>query len=292
MATNTGTSNTMRQVRTTTGTSGDIFRQIAVVAGFVGVIIGNGISEAAPINGKTSAQISNALPILITPANFAFAIWGVIWLGLAAYALYQALPAQRTNETLRRIAPWFILSCVCNVGWLVLFHYEQFIISCFVIGLLAVALARIYLIVGIGAKTVSNVERWTTHVPFSVYLGWITVATIVNITYTLYYHGIVPSFGVQEILTVALLVVATGIGAIFALRYHEIALIGVFVWAFYAIGAARGTDSALIPGDERSAVVQGAAFALAALLVVLVIAGQVMSARTNRPVVTGTRKIV
>lgn len=284
--------NTLTQPRSDAGTSGGVVRQVAVVAGFLGVIVGNALSEAVPINGKTSAQISNALPILITPANFAFAIWGVIWLGLAAYALYQALPAQRNNPVLIKIAPWFLLTCVCNVGWLVLFHFEQFIVSCFVIGLLAFALTRIYLIVGIGRTKVSAVERWTTHIPFSIYLGWLTVATIVNITYTLYYHGIQPAVPVQEILTVALLVVATAIGAIFVFRFHEIALVGVFVWAFFAIGAARGTDSPLIHGNEHSAIVQAAAFALAALLVVLIVAGQLMAARTNRPVVTGRRKIV
>jgi len=274
---------TLNQPRTANGTTGDIIRQIAVVAGFLSVIIGNTLSEAVPINAQTTGAISNRYPVLITPANYAFAIWGVIWLGLAAYAVFQALPAQRTNPTLRRIAPWFLLSCAANVIWLVLFHYNQFWLSCVAIGLLTLSLAVIYVQLGVGRRVVSTAERLCTHLPFSLYLGWLCVATIVNIAYSLYDSGLRPERGTQEIITVVMIVVVTGLGTIFAVRHKEIALIAVFIWAFTAIANSK------VNGVNST--VGMAALAMAGLLAVLTIIVQLAASRMQRPVVSGLRSV-
>jgi hypothetical protein len=239
-----------------------------------------------PINQQTSAAISNRLPILITPANYAFSIWGLIWLGLGAFAVWQALPAQRNNKLMDKIALPFLLTCFLNVFWLVLFHFNQFVLSSIVISLFTITLIYIYLQLGIGTRSVSPVERLTTHVPFSLYLGWLSVATVVNIAYTLYDAGYRPDMATQELWTVALLVVVTGIGALFAFRHHEIALLGVFVWAFTAIASARGTVT-------PSPLVQGAALGLAVVLVAVTLFAQFRARmQGERPVVTGRRKIV
>jgi tryptophan-rich sensory protein len=274
------------------GTRQDILRQVLVVAGFVTVIVGNTVAEAVPINAQTSAEISNRLPILITPANYAFAIWGAIWLGLAAFSLFQALPAQRTNPTLRKIGYPFVLSCVLNVVWLVIFHFNSYLLSCFIIGGLAATLAWIYLQVGVGRKAVSAVERWCTHVPFSLYLGWVSVATIVNIAYTLYDSGFRPDKATQEGLTVMMLGIAAVLGTLFVFRHKEIALIGAFIWAFTAIGNAQ---TGVVLGTNGSAMVTTAAFALAAGLALIVVLSQGMTwlntARAAQPVVVGRRSI-
>lgn len=278
----------MTQPRASSGNPSEIIRQIAVVVGFVGVIVGNSLAEAIPINNQTSAAISNALPILITPANYAFAIWGLIWIGLGAFAVYQALPAQRGNPLMQKITPWFLLSCFLNVFWLVTFHFNWFVLSCFVIAGLAASLVVIYVQLGIGRRSVSLVERLCTHVPFSLYLGWVCVATIVNIAYTLYKSGFQPDFATQEAFTVMMLVIASVLGTIFAVRNKEIALIGVFVWAFTAIGNARGVGTT----TPVSPTVQAAAFGLSVCLVIIVVIVQIMANRAPAPVVTGRRKIV
>lgn len=275
------------QSQTASGGLSGIVRQVAVLAGFLAVVIGNGLSEAVPINGQTSAVISNRLPILITPANYAFSIWGLIWLGLGAFAFWQALPAQRDNALMNKIAPAFLLTCFLNVFWLVLFHFNQFVLSSVVISLFTVTLVWIYLQLGIGKRAVSPVERLVTHVPFSLYLGWLCVATVVNIAYTLYDAGYRPELQTQEIWTVALLIIVTIIGTLFAFRHQEIALIGVFVWAFVAIANGRNLVN-------PSQTVQTAAMVLAIILLVVVVFAQLRGAKLGnaRPVVTGRRKIV
>jgi len=270
---------------TVSGLSG-IPRQIAVLAGFIGVVIGNGLAEVVPINGQTSAFISNRLPILITPANYAFSIWGLIWLGLGAFAVWQALPAQRDHTLMNKIAPAFLLTCFLNVFWLVLFHFNQFILSSVVIALLTLTLIWIYLQLGIGKRAVSQAERLCTHVPFSLYLGCLCVATVVCIAYTLYDVGYRPELQTQEIWTVALLVVVTVLGAIFAFRHKEIALVGVYIWAFVAIANGRNVVN-------PSQIVQTTAMVLATILVIVILMAQLRGAKLGnaRPIVTGRRKI-
>jgi hypothetical protein len=268
-------------------------RQVLVLAGFLAVVIGNSIAEAVPINQQTSAEISNRVPLLITPANYAFAIWGLIWIGLGAFAVWQALPAQRDNALMNKIAPAFLLTCFLNVFWLVLFHFNQFVLAAIVISLFTLTLIYIYLQLGIGRRAVSLVERLTTHVPFSLYLGWLTVATVVNIAYTLYDAGYRPDKQTQELWTVVLLVIVTIIGSLFAFRHKEIALIGVFVWALVAISNARGTGITEIQQQALSQTVQTAALACAGILVAITAFAQIATSRVSlqRPVVSGRRSI-
>jgi hypothetical protein len=116
------------------------------------------------------------------PAGYVFSIWGLIYLGLIAYAVYQALPAQAHNPDLRSIGYIFVLSSLANIGWILLWHYEVFPATVLVMSVLLVCLIGIYLRLDIGRKQVSNGMRWFVHLPFSIYLGWITVATIANVT--------------------------------------------------------------------------------------------------------------
>jgi hypothetical protein len=118
-----------------------------------------------------------------------FSIWGLIYIGLIAYAIYQVLPAQRDNPRLQSIAYIFILSCLANIAWLFLWHYEIFEFTLVAMLVLLISLIAIYLRLDIGRSEVSTGEKWAVHIPFSIYLGWITVATIANTTQLLYYLG-------------------------------------------------------------------------------------------------------
>ncbi|MGD8626101.1 MAG: tryptophan-rich sensory protein, partial [Anaerolineae bacterium] len=161
---------------------GNIIRQILVVLATVGIITVNGLANALPFNNKTTGEISDSFDVYFVPAGYVFAIWGLIYLALAAYTIYQALPAQRDNPRLQRIGYLYVLSCVANGVWLVLWHYEQFAWTMVAMGALLLLLIAIYLLLGIGRTPVSRAEKWFVHVPFSIYLGWITVATIANAT--------------------------------------------------------------------------------------------------------------
>ena len=164
--------------------STDKLRPIVNLVALLGVLAINFLAEAIPLNDLTSAQIANRYPdLLYFPANYAFSIWSVIYAFLIAFGIYQVLPAQRDNPHLQRIGWLFVVSCIFNAAWLISFHYLQFAFSMvMMVGLLA-TLITIYLRLRIGIEPVSRATKWLIHVPFSIYLGWITAATITNAAY-------------------------------------------------------------------------------------------------------------
>ena len=218
----------------------DRIRQIVNVVALVITLIMNGLSEALPINGQTSAEISNRLPILFVPANYVFSIWGFIYILLIGFGVYQALPAQRENPRLQKIGYWFALSCGANALWLVLFHYNQFALSMVVMLVLLVSLIRIYTQIEVGHAALTLKEKWFIHIPFSVYLGWVTVATVANAAHTLYDAGW-DGFGLSgEIWATTMLFIATGITLTIIATRNDIAYTGVIVWALIGITVKQG----------------------------------------------------
>jgi hypothetical protein len=213
-----------------------IVRQIAVVVGVAATILINGLANALPLNGLMTGEISDRFQVYFVPAGYVFSIWGLIYLGLIAYAVFQALPAQRENPRLERIGYLFVLSCLANIAWLFLWHYEQFVLTILAMLALLGLLIAIYLLLGIGKRQpISSGERWLVHLPFSIYLGWVTVATIANFTSALDYlqwggWGVAP-----QVWAVIMLVVGTGVGFLMALRHGDIAYNLVLVWAFAGI---------------------------------------------------------
>src|SRR5687768_346813 len=164
----------------------DRMRPIVNLIALLVVLAVNFLAEALPLNGLTSAQIANRYPdLLYFPANYAFSIWSVIYAFLIAFGIYQVLPAQRNNPHLQRIGWLFVVSCVFNAAWLISFHYLQFAISMVMMIALLITLIAIYWRLGVGVEPVSRATKWLIHVPFSLYLGWITAATITNAAYVL-----------------------------------------------------------------------------------------------------------
>jgi hypothetical protein len=205
------------------------------VAALIVTLAVNVLANALPINGQTSAEIANRLPVYFVPANYVFSIWGVIYLFLIGFGIYQALPAQRDKAYLHRIGYWFVLSCAANSAWLFLFHYEQFALSVIAMLVLLVSLIVIYTRLEIGQTEVDRATKWLVHVPFSIYLGWITVATVANVSYVLYDAGW-DGFGIDGTVWAALmLVVATGIALRIIIQRRDIAYTAVLLWAFVGI---------------------------------------------------------
>ena len=223
----------------------NIIRQITNITALVVMLAVNSLSEALPLNGQTSAEIANRLPILFVPANYVFSIWGIIYTLLIGFGIYQALPSQRNNPLLTKIGYWFALSCGANALWLVLFHYNQFALSMVVMALLLVCLIVIYMRIGVGHTALSLKETWLIHIPFSTYLGWITVATVANAAYVLYDAGW-GGFGISgEIWTTVMLLIATGIVLTIILTRSDIAYTAVIVWAFAGI-TVKQADTRLV----------------------------------------------
>lgn len=231
-----------------------IINIIAVIA-TIGV---NWLANALPLNGQQTGEISDRFQVFFVPAGYVFAIWGVIYLGLIAFAVYQALPAQRDNPRLARIGWLFALSCLANIGWLFLWHYNQFVLTVGAMLALLGLLIAIYTRLDIGRASVSTGERWAVHVPFSIYLGWVSVATIANITSTLDYlrwNG----WGIGDaVWAVIMLGVATVLTFLVYRTRHDVAFALVIVWAFVGIAVKQ----AATPLVANSALLLAGAVAL------------------------------
>lgn len=216
-------------------TSSAILRQGMVILALAVTIFVNYLSNALPINGRTPGEISDSFPVRFTPAGYVFSIWSIIYLGLIAYAIYQALPSQRANPRLRAIAWPFVLSCAANSGWIFAWHYGLYPLSLAIMLLLLGSLIVIYRRLYPAFSQATTAERWTTHIPFRIYLGWITVATIANTTIVLYNWGWQGAPLTAEIWAALLIYIATVIGFFFALRSRDAAYTLVLVWAFVGI---------------------------------------------------------
>jgi benzodiazapine receptor len=221
-----------------------VAKQIVVVLALVATIAVNGLANALPLNNLTTGEISDRFDVYFVPAGYVFSIWGLIYLALAAYAVYQALPAQQDNARLQSIADLFALSCLANVAWLVLWHYEVFPLTLVAMLTLLLVLIAIYLKLGIGHVRVSAAEKWLVHVPFSIYLGWITVATIANVTTVLDYLGW-DGWGMPQVWAVAMLIAGSGIASAVGLTRGDVAYMLVIVWAFVGI-AVKHTATPLV----------------------------------------------
>lgn len=214
----------------------DIVRQVVVLVATLATIVFNGISQSLPIGGRTSADVSNTYSTYFTPANYAFAIWGVIYLLLLAYSIYQALPSQRANPNARRIGWLYVLTCALNCLWITLFQYDQILISLIVIVGLLLSLIGIYLRLDVGRASVSAADRWLLYLPFSVYLGWLSVATIANVAVLGAAQNWGDLFGIAAPTWAAIMLgVATVVGLLMAITRRDVGYIAVFVWAFVAI---------------------------------------------------------
>lgn len=218
-------------------TTSDLVRQWGTFAAILGTFAVNVWSNLAPINGLNIGEIANTIfqEVQILPANYAFSIWGVIYLGLLAYGVFQLLPSQRENPVLQRVDYLLIISCIVQALWVIAFLLRQFWASTLMMIGILLPLIGIYLQLGVGKRRVSRQEKWYAHIPFSIYLGWISVATIVNVAVALYNNdwngwGLAPQGW-----TVIMMIVAAIVGALVALRRRDIAYPLVIVWALVAI---------------------------------------------------------
>jgi hypothetical protein len=236
-------------------------------------IIFNGLANALPLNGQNTGQISDRFQVYFVPAGYVFSIWGLIYIGWLAFAIYQLLPAQRDNPRLLRVGYLFALSGIANMAWLFLWHYEYFVLTVVVMLTLLLLLIAIYLRLQIGKVQVASVERWCVDIPFSVYLGWITVATIANITALLSYlqwdgWGISP-----EVWTIIMLMAGVLIASAISLTRGDVAYMLVIIWAFVGIAVKHA--------DVR--IVTTGAWVATALVGLMLIIGAFVLRRSKQP---------
>ena len=156
-------------------------RFILTLIATVLVVLVNALANILPINGQTTGEISNRLDVLFTPAGYVFGIWGVIYFLLLIWTFRQFPSSRRDLPIYQKSTPLYLLSSVLNIAWILLWHYEFFLLTVFVMIGLLLTLIRLY-------HLIKNEDHsfWNL-LPFSVYLGWISVATIANISFYLKY---------------------------------------------------------------------------------------------------------
>jgi len=227
-----------------------------VVVTYVLMIAVNALANILPINGRTTGEVSDAYANLFAPAGLTFSIWGVIYFLLGAHVLYQLGLFHRADEVgdggrrrvvlLERVGVLFSLSSLANLAWILAWHHD-------LIGLSTLLLATMLVLLILITRTIlgadlSPRDRVFVRLPFSVYFGWITVATIANVTVWLVSVGW-DGIGIPAA-TWAVMIVAIGaaIGTTVILRDSDIAYALVLVWAYLGIWikhtAASGFDGA------------------------------------------------
>ena len=222
-------------------------RQIVLLLATVSTLVMNYLSNALPLFGHDNKEISDLLPNAFTPAGLTFAVWGVIFLGLIVFAVFQALPAQRGPRYDRLFWP-FLLSNLLNSAWLCAFQSLHFGLS--VVVMLALLGSLVWLYLTLNDMRLQGAERLTLGVPGSLYLAWISVATVANVTAWLVSAGVKEGLlGLSpQLWSALLLVVASLIGVTMLVRRRDVAFGLVMAWAFYGVYLARPQEGTVVTG--------------------------------------------
>ncbi len=228
------------------------------IASFIIVIVMNSlVATTNLIGGKTTAQVSDAYPTLVTPAGYVFSIWSVIYVLLGVFVIAQALPRDGARVFREKIGWLFILSCVLNVVWLFLWQFELLPASVIIMFLLLATIASIYTRLGIGKSTVRLWEWIAFQLPFSTYLGWITVASIANVATALVSINW-DGFGLsQETWAVLVIAVAVLIASLVVITRRDVAYGLVIIWALLGIAVKQSAYAAIVTVAQAGAVVVG-----------------------------------
>lgn len=209
---------------------------LKIIAGlfYVAMVIVNFLANSLPINNRSTGVISDAYPNLFAPAGLTFSIWGLIYLLLGGYVIYQFVKSSQKREGLfKKINPWFIVTSMANIAWIFAWHYDYIGLSVLIMLTLLVSLIKMADIIRVERFTA--LEKLFVWAPFSIYFGWITVATIANITVFLVSLGW-NGFEVADFIwTSIILLVGTLIGILRMTKDKNVAYGLVFVWAYLGI---------------------------------------------------------
>jgi hypothetical protein len=223
----------------------DTLRQTANLVSVIIALTVNILASALPLNGQNTGEISDRFQVYFVPAGYVFAIWFFIFVGWIAFTIYQFLPSQKTNSRLQKLGYLFALSGLANAAWLFAWHYNRFGLSVLIMLTLLGLLIASYLRLDVNRIPVTTAERWSVDIPFSIYLGWITVATVANLTDWLYlveWNG----FGISAPLWAAIMIaVASLLGVWMAVTRRDAAYLFVLVWSFIGI-AVKQADTAIV----------------------------------------------
>lgn len=242
--------------------------RLVALASFAFVLLMNALATALPLSDLSVGEVSRRYDTLFAPIDFTFGIWGLIYLLLTVYTITQLV---NDNEVIRKITPWFIAANLLNGSWLIAWRLELLWLSALLLALLLITLFRINQVTR--ANQTELAGQISTTIPFAIYFGWVTVATIANVSSLLVQLGYQAGLlGLSaETWTVVILVVATLIGTATALVNSSPAYALVLVWAFFGIYSRH--SSAMEYNQQYPSIILATQVLMAVLVVVSVGAG-------------------
>jgi benzodiazapine receptor len=213
---------------------------------FIVTLAINGLAGTTVLNGRSTAQVSDLYSNPFTPAGYIFAIWGVIYILLGVFVIYQSLPKQKDKLFQKQIGALFIFSSIFNVVWLFLWQYDYIVESCVMMFALLACLVAIYVRLGIGKSSVSRAEKFCVHLPFSIYLGWITVASLANVAAALVSVGW-DGFGLSaETWAIVAMSVALVVTLVVIVARRDVAFSLVVMWALAGIAVKQNNYANIV----------------------------------------------
>jgi hypothetical protein len=215
--------------------------------GFLFTVVVNALANALPINGLNTGQLSDMYPNLFVPSGFTFSIWGLIYLWLAVFVTYGIISAfsknQSRDEWIAKIGPWFLIQALFNGAWIFAWHYQVVWLSLLImLGILG-SLIMMHEKLEIGLSKDSPAVRFLVKAPISIYLGWITVATVANVTTLLVDSGFQGGGIAEWVWAAIVIVVATAITLLMQFRKGDFFHSMVVLWALFGIYSKRAADA-------------------------------------------------
>jgi hypothetical protein len=241
--------------------------------GFFGTVVVNALANSLPINDRMTGELSDMYPNLFVPAGLTFSIWGVIYILLGLFAVYGLISAIRKDpeksEFLDRVGILFFVASAANIIWIFLWHYLFVGFSLIAMVVLLVSLLGIYLRMGIGKRQMRRLVTAFAAIPFSVYLGWITIATVANVTALLVDVGW-QGWGLQQAAwTIIVLGVAFFITLLMLLTRGDLYYALVVEWAYLGILIKR----IRVDAELRMGIILTLAVCMGLIFLVMVVQG-------------------
>ncbi len=205
---------------------------IVSVVAFIVMIVVNVLANLLPINGLDTKEVSDLYPSLFTPAGITFSIWSVIYLSLLCFLVVSWM--RKSDSLINELLPWFTVSCILNASWILAWHYLQPAMSVVIMITLLIVLAKIF--IRLHKESLTKIgDRIFLRLPFTLYLAWISVATIANISALLVAIEWNGAFLTEESWTVVMMIIAALLAVKITLDYREPFFAIVVMWALLGI---------------------------------------------------------
>lgn len=208
---------------------------------FAIVLLFNYLANAVPLGGQTTGEISDGYFSMFTPAGFTFAIWGVIYFALFCFIVRQFKSSESVEPALARIKNLFIANCFANAGWIVTWHYNQLVVSLLLMLIILITLFKINEVISSDTSLTALSDQLLIAVPFQIYFGWISVASIANIGVLQSAYELNDALISQQSWTLVKLFVAAAIGFFWGWKPGRAAFLFVISWAGFGIAMANST---------------------------------------------------